>query len=49
MEVIVSRLSIRALTWLTMVAAVASAVLLAAEDTALPELARHGAQAFQLR
>ncbi|HEY0818950.1 MAG TPA: hypothetical protein VGD46_09245 [Rhizobacter sp.] len=49
MEVVVRRQSIRALTWLTVLAAVASAVLLAVEDTALPELARHSVQALQLR
>lgn len=44
-----NRLSIRALTWVTVVAALASALLLASEDTALPEMARTGAQALQLR
>lgn len=46
-EVVVNRLSIRALTWLTVLAALFSALLLASEDTALPELARTGAQVLQ--
>lgn len=46
-EVVVNRLSVRALTWLTMLAALVSALLLASEDTALPELARTGWQALQ--
>jgi hypothetical protein len=49
MEVVVNRLSIRALTWVTVVAALASALLLASEDTTLPELARNSARALQLR
>lgn len=49
MEVVVNRLSVRALMWLTVVAALASALLLASEDTALPELARNSAQALQPR
>lgn len=49
MEVVVSRLPIRTLTWITLVAALASALLLASEDTALPELARNSAQALQPR
>lgn len=43
-EDIVTRLSIRALTWGTAVAALLSALLLASEDTALPEMARSGVQ-----
>lgn len=46
MEDTVNRLSIRALTWGTVVAALLSAWLLALEDTALPELARSGVQAM---
>lgn len=46
-EVVVNRLSIRALTWLTVLAALFSALLLASEDTALPELARTGSQVLQ--
>jgi hypothetical protein len=42
----VNRLSIRALTWGTLAAALLSAWLLALEDTALPELARSGVQAM---
>jgi len=42
----VTRLTIRALTWGTAVAALLSALLLAAEDTSLPELARNSAQAL---
>jgi hypothetical protein len=49
MEVVVNRLSVRALMWVTMVAALASALLLASEDTVLPELARNSAKALQLR
>ncbi len=49
MEFVVNRLSIRALTWWTVVAALASALLLASEDTDLPEMARTGGQALQLR
>lgn len=49
MEVVVNRLSIRALTWVTVVAALASALLLASEDTVLPELARNSVKALQLR
>jgi hypothetical protein len=45
----VNRLSIRALTWGTAVAALLSALLLASEDTSLPELARSGVNALQLR
>lgn len=41
----VNRLSIRALTWGTALAALLSAWLLALEDTALPELARSGVRA----
>ncbi|MBX3621716.1 MAG: hypothetical protein KF891_17230 [Rhizobacter sp.] len=44
MEKIVTRLSIRALTWGTAVAALLSALLLASEDTALPDMARNGAK-----
>lgn len=40
-----NRLSIRALTWGTALAAMLSAWLLALEDTALPELARNGVKA----
>jgi hypothetical protein len=47
--VVVNRLAIRALTWLTVVAALVSALLLASEDTALPEMARTGGQALQMR
>jgi hypothetical protein len=45
-EDIVNRLSIRALTWGTALAASLSAWLLALEDTALPEMARSGVQAM---
>lgn len=49
MEAVVNRLSIRVLTWMTVVAALASALLLASEDTALPELARNSVHAIQPR
>lgn len=45
-EDIVNRLSIRALTWGTAVAALLSALLLASEDTTLPEMARSSVQAI---
>lgn len=35
--------------WLTVVAALVSALLLASEDTALPEMARTGGQVLQMR
>lgn len=44
-----NRLSIRALTWGTVIAALLSAWLLASEDIALSELARSGAQVLQAR
>jgi hypothetical protein len=49
MEDLVNRLPIRVLTWATVVAALLSALLLASEDTALPELARGGVSSLQLR
>lgn len=48
MEIVVN-LSIRALTWLTVVAALLSALLLASEDTALPEMARNSSLTIQPR
>ncbi len=44
-----NRLPIRALTWATVLAALLSALLLAAEDTSLPELARTSVPGAPLR